>query len=112
MSRMTVAHARHELDKTDQEFVTLFQHGTLAVEFYRPDAEDKQTPHDRDEVYVIASGKGRFVNQGRQQEVESGEVLFVPAGAEHRFVDFSDDFATWVLFYGPQGGESNDSQDG
>jgi uncharacterized protein YjlB len=32
-------------------------------------------------------------------------VLFVPAGTTHRFEDFSADFATWVVFWGPQGGE-------
>ena len=32
-------------------------------------------------------------------------VLFVPAGVEHRFDDFSDDFAAWVVFFGPKGGE-------
>ena len=24
---------------------------------------------------------------------------------EHRFKNFSEDFAIWVLFYGPEGGE-------
>ena len=24
----------------------------------------------------------------------------------HRFVDFSDDFGTWVVFWGPEGGEA------
>ena len=27
------------------------------------------------------------------------------AGVEHRFENFSDDFAVWVFFYGPEGGE-------
>ena len=67
---------------------------------------DRQTPHTRDEVYVVASGAGSFVHDGRRQPVETGEVLFVPAGDEHRFVDFTEDFATWVLFYGPEGGEA------
>ncbi len=40
----------------------------------------------------------------------SGSVLgdrqqFVAAGVEHRFSKFSEDFSTWVFFYGPQGGE-------
>ena len=30
----------------------------------------------------------------------------VAAGAVHRFVDFSDDFQTWVVFWGPEGGET------
>jgi len=32
-------------------------------------------------------------------------VIFVEAGVEHRFEDFTDDFETWVVFWGPQGGE-------
>ncbi len=34
-----------------------------------------------------------------------GDALFVPAGAVHRFEEFSEDFAAWVVFYGPEGGE-------
>jgi mannose-6-phosphate isomerase-like protein (cupin superfamily) len=35
-----------------------------------------------------------------------GDVLFVPAGVEHHFENFTDDLATWVIFYGPEGGET------
>jgi hypothetical protein len=31
--------------------------------------------------------------------------MFVAAGVEHRFEDFTDDLAVWVMFYGPEGGE-------
>jgi mannose-6-phosphate isomerase-like protein (cupin superfamily) len=66
---------------------------------------DEQTPHTRDELYVVAQGSGTFVNGDRRHPFTSGDVLFVPAGAPHRFEDFSDDFGTWVIFYGPEGGE-------
>ena len=42
---------------------------------------------------------------GSREQFEPGEALFVPAGDTHRFEDFSDDFAVWVVFYGPKGGE-------
>jgi hypothetical protein len=29
---------------------------------------------------------------------------------EHHFENFSDDFATWVIFYGPDGGEKSDDR--
>lgn len=35
-----------------------------------------------------------------------GDSLFVPAGAEHGFEDFTKDFVAWMMFYGPPGGES------
>jgi mannose-6-phosphate isomerase-like protein (cupin superfamily) len=88
-------------------FVELFAHGSLSVEIYRPLGRDQQTPHTRDEVYVVVSGSGEFVNDGVRRPFQPGELLFVPAGIEHRFENFSDDFATWVIFYGPEGGEKS-----
>jgi mannose-6-phosphate isomerase-like protein (cupin superfamily) len=93
------------LKNVSAEFVTLFTHGTLVVEYYKPDKIDRQQPHDRDEVYVVTSGSGTFVYDGERKPFKSGDLLFVPAGVEHRFENFTDDFATWVLFYGPIGGE-------
>lgn len=93
------------LDDEGTPFTTLFRHGMLDVELYRPRVEDLQTPHSRDEVYVIATGTSRFVVDGRECSVAAGDTLFVPACAAHRFVGFSDDFSTWVFFYGPEGGE-------
>jgi mannose-6-phosphate isomerase-like protein (cupin superfamily) len=87
--------------------VELFRHGTLTVKLYAPRNADKQHPHMRDEVYVIASGTGRFQRGKEEVSFGPGDVLFVAAGEEHRFVEFADDFVTWVFFYGPEGGEAN-----
>ena len=38
-----------------------------------------------------------------------GDFLFVPAGLPHRFTDFGDTMSTWVMFYGPNGGENANS---
>jgi len=105
--RLTVSNTLNDLAKSNALFKEVFTHGSLSVEIYKPDKIDKQNPHSRDEIYVIASGNGSFINDGNQQDVEVGEVLFVAAGKEHRFVDFTDDFSTWVFFYGPEGGEAN-----
>jgi len=83
----------------------IFTHGTLEVRLYAPRGVDPQTPHDRDEVYVVARGRGQFFVDGRRQAFGPGDLLFVPALAEHRFEDFSDEIELWVLFYGPVGGE-------
>jgi len=97
--------ALHKLEWVDSPFLKLFEHGSLEVEVYKPKKVDVQQPHSRDEVYVIISGTGEFMNDGVRSEVASGDFLFVPAGNEHRFENFTDDFSTWVLFYGPEGGE-------
>ena len=85
--------------------MSAFKHGTLEVELYVPRGHDPQTPHRRDEVYVVVSGEGEFVHAGERDRFAAGDVLFVAAGVEHRFERFSDDFAVWVFFYGPDGGE-------
>jgi mannose-6-phosphate isomerase-like protein (cupin superfamily) len=69
-------------------FVTLLQRGTLSVE-----------------LYVVIAGHGEFLNGEERHPFQAGDLLFVPAGVEHRFLSFSDDFQTWVIFYGPRGGE-------
>ena len=84
---------------------SLFTHGTMELKVYAPTGSDPQLPHTRDEVYIVASGHGRFDNGSEVVSFASGDALFVPAGRVHRFIDFSDDFATWVIFYGPDGGE-------
>lgn len=104
--RMTISNALASLKGGSAAFKQIFAHGTLEIEIYQPRQVDEQKPHSRDEVYVIATGTGFFINGSSRRPFEPGEVLFVPAGIEHRFVDFTPDFSTWVMFYGPEGGES------
>ena len=86
--------------------VPIFAHGSLEAELYTPVGSDPQKPHDRDEVYVVARGRGVFFDGADRHPVEAGAFLFVAAGRPHRFEDFSADFAVWVFFYGPRGGEA------
>ena len=103
---VTVAEAIIQLQKeTAHKFTTVMKHGTMSVEYYAPEKVDHQTPHKQDELYVIAAGSGNFFRGGVTVTCKTGDVLFVPAGMEHRFENFTDDFATWVIFYGPDGGE-------
>jgi mannose-6-phosphate isomerase-like protein (cupin superfamily) len=86
-------------------FISAFRRGSLEVELYAPKGADNQTPHPRDEIYVVAAGSGAFVAGGVRTEFSAGDALFVPAGMDHRFEDFTNHFAVWVMFYGPDGGE-------
>ena len=54
---------------------------------------------------VVVQGSGRFRNGEAVHPFGPGDLLFVPAGVVHRFEDFTDDLAVWVVFYGPEGGE-------
>lgn len=88
-----------------RHFAPAFEHGTLEVELYEPRGRDEQTPHRRDEVYVVARGSGWFVCGAARERFEAGDLLFAAAGEVHRFEDFTGDLSVWVLFYGPDGGE-------
>lgn len=107
--KISIEEASATLQEAKALFVELFKHGSLSVEFYKPQQIDHQQPHDRDEVYVVVSGHGVFLNGDQRCDFKPGDFLFVPAGVVHRFEDFSEDFATWVIFYGPVGGEHNSS---
>ena len=93
------------LDAAGTDYVVLFRRGTLEVGIYRPKKVDDQKPHTRDELYVILSGNGTFVSGEERRAFSPHDVLFVAACVEHRFENFTDDFAAWVFFYGPHGGE-------
>ena len=93
------------LPANGERHAQLFTHGSLRVLVYAPRGHDPQTPHEQDEVYIVMRGRGVFLNDGARTPFEPGDLLFVRAGAEHRFEDFTDDLALWVVFYGPKGGE-------
>ena len=62
------------------------------------DGVDAQQPHTEDEVYVVIDGRSRFTAGGETIDVQAGDVIFVPAGEEHRFHDIVDELALVVVF--------------
>ena len=72
----------------------------MTAMLYAPKGFDDQKPHDRDEIYVIVSGHGMFEYDGRSAPFKTGDIIYVAAHTVHKFAGFSDDFCTWVFFYG------------
>ena len=105
--RITLAQAMAAPIEPGARSPLLLRHASLRLRYYQPRRHDPQSPHDQDELYLVARGHGTFVNGDRRHPFGPGDVLFVPAGVEHRFEEFSDDFGTWVVFYGPPGGEAD-----
>lgn len=85
--------------------VSLLERGTLQVKLSCPVSPNRQIPHEQDEIYVIIRGRGVLFHDGKRDPFEAGDLMFIAAGCEHHFEDFSEDLAVWVVFYGPAGGE-------
>ena len=95
------------LQGQDKPYILAWERGELEVELYEPRGTDTQSPHTRDEIYVVVTGSGDFTCEGETRPFKPGAVLFAPAGADHRFLDFTDDLSVWVIFYGPEGGDKS-----
>ena len=85
--------------------VHVWQRGPVDVAFALPVPPKKQTPHTQDEIYVIVRGRGVLMHDGKRDQFETGDILFVAAGIDHQFEDVTEDLALWRVFYGPHGGE-------
>jgi mannose-6-phosphate isomerase-like protein (cupin superfamily) len=104
--RMTVQKALQQVrNSADGRYAVLLENGSMELGYYKPVGRDTQTPHEQDEIYIVQSGNGTFIRDGEEIPVAPGDALFVAAGVVHRFVNFSDDFGCWVIFWGPPGGE-------
>ena len=89
-----------------ERYAVGFENGTMSLGYYAPIGSDPQQPHERDEIYIVQSGRSEFVLENQTLKLSAGDAVFVPAGAVHHFTDFSSDFGAWVIFWGPEGGES------
>lgn len=100
MDGLSLKQALETVAQSGETFQKLFVRSDFDAGLYKPDKTDPQTPHQRDEVYIVASGSGTFVCNGEAAPFKAGDFFFVATGVEHRFKDFTDDFATWVIFFG------------
>lgn len=82
-------------------FVTVMAGAAMSIEVFAPKGADNQQPHDQDELYIIHRGTAHLQIGSQRYDCAAGDAFFVAAGTEHRFEAFSDDFVTWVVFFGP-----------
>jgi mannose-6-phosphate isomerase-like protein (cupin superfamily) len=87
-------------------FSYALRHGSMKFGLYAPLGVDNQEPHLQDELYIVVSGAGALIKNGERRALQQNDVIFVEAGATHRFVDFTSDFKTCVIFWGPEVGEA------
>ena len=88
------------MDVSETPWLAFFQGTNVLTGLYalKVGAEDKQQPHDTDEVYYLVSGKARFSAGSQEQDVKEGDILFVKADVVHRFYNIEEDLMLIVFF--------------
>jgi mannose-6-phosphate isomerase-like protein (cupin superfamily) len=46
--------------------------------------------HPYEEIIIVQEGRATFVLDGVESDVQAGEIVIIPAGAPHRFVNSGD----------------------
>ncbi len=59
---------------------------------------DKQTPHKLDEVYYVTSGDAELSVENKNYKVSPGSIIYVKAGAKHKFHSIKKDLTVIVFF--------------
>lgn len=80
-------------------FIPAFVKSGFVLEFSAPRGTDYQTPHDKDEFYIIAGGTADLIKESEVINCRTGDAIFVAAGEKHHFENISEDFSTWVIFF-------------
>jgi len=97
-TRVTIAEADVQPLPPDRLSKQVLNTPDLEARWYRPPNPDPQTPHDRDEVYIVAAGQGEFVRETKRMNFSPGDLLFAAKGEAHRFENHTPDTAVWVIF--------------
>lgn len=58
---------------------------------------DRQQPHEDDELYVVLDGHGVLEVEGVPVPLETGQAVYVPAGARHGFTAY-EQLSVLVVF--------------
>lgn len=99
----------NQLRKTGGLYEELLRVSSLSAGIYslKVGMVDPQQQHTEDEVYYVLRGRGSIRIDKETHIVRSGSVIFVPALAEHKFLDIKEDLVLLVLFAPPEGSKKN-----
>ncbi len=89
-----------ELSSSGRPWLPFIQgENVLAGLYYlKAGSEDRQQPHDTDEIYYVLSGQAKFEAGEENRSIEAGDILFVKAEVDHQFYDIQEDLKLLVFF--------------
>ena len=90
-----------DLDRSHNYFLNIFSSKGLEAGILRLKEGDKdiQAPHSIDEIYFVVDGKGSLEIEGKIRAVKSGDFIFVPANAHHKFTLDSTSKSLLVIYF-------------
>ncbi|MPV38170.1 cupin domain-containing protein [Georgenia subflava] len=78
------------------------EHSQLVVMTIQPGGEIGEETHpDNDQILSFVSGAGKAVVDGEEQFVAPGDIVAVPAGARHNFINVGPNPLVLYTIYGP-----------
>src|SRR5262245_45369283 len=94
-----------EREQAGQAWLEFLRVPSLSMGVYRLQTgqDDRQQPHQEDEVYYLVAGRARFQASDQVRDVGPGTILFVERLVEHRFFDIAEDLTALVFFAPPEG---------
>lgn len=78
------------------------EHQQLVAMTLKPGEEIGEETHEHgDQILSFTAGTGEAVIEGESSPVEAGDVIFVPAGTLHNFVNTGDEPLRLLTMYAP-----------
>jgi mannose-6-phosphate isomerase-like protein (cupin superfamily) len=86
-------------------YLRFLRERNMSVGLYALDAgsHDPQQPHRQDVVHFVVSGRASVTVGMETVQVARGSVVYVPAGAAHKYHHISEDLRVLVVFSPPEG---------
>ena len=91
---------RERASEQGRPYLEFLRRSSMSAGLYRLSAgsRDGQRPHSEDELYYVVRGRSKFEVEGEVVPAEPGSLLFVAAGAQHRFFEITENLEVLVFF--------------
>lgn len=89
-----------KLQKTDNPWLPFMIGENVLAGIYTVKAgtEDRQRPHNTDEIYYVVQGKAKFKVEEEVTDAVPGSIIFVKAAKIHSFFEIEEDLVLLVFF--------------
>jgi mannose-6-phosphate isomerase-like protein (cupin superfamily) len=77
------------------------EHGQVVVMAIQPGDDIGEETHDGDQILLFVEGEGKAILEGQSEPIRAGDLVFVPAGTLHNFVNAGPEPLRLLTVYAP-----------